>query len=90
MRLFEARSSFEPVSKFMKRFPMNSSVKCIPLLQKITILPLSLPVNFGIKQSASSVFNHGEEFATNHLKNAPRPPWEPWSFVRLDHQGSYR
>ena len=59
--------------------------------KKITILQPGLPSNFEIKQSTIHVFNHGEEFATNHSeKRYELTVEEAVEFVRLDHQGNHR
>jgi hypothetical protein len=59
--------------------------------KKITILQPGLPSGFEIKQSTIHVFNHGEEFATNHSeKHYELTASEAVEFVRLDHQGNHR
>ena len=59
--------------------------------RKITILQPGMPANFEIKQSTIHVFNHGEEFATNHAeKHYELTVAEAVEFVRLDHQGNHR
>jgi len=59
--------------------------------KKVTILQPGMPSNFEIKQSTIHVFNHGEEFATNHAeKHYELTVAEAVEFVRLDHQGNHR
>lgn len=59
--------------------------------RKITILQPGMPTDFEIKTSTIHVFNHGEEFATNHAeKHYELTVAEAVEFVRLDHQGNHR
>lgn len=59
--------------------------------RKVSILKTDLPLDFEIKQSTIHVFNHGEEFATNHSeKRYDLTVDEAEEFVRIDHSGSHR